>query len=116
MHRCLQITEILFIIVQEADQIFKDNRRFGRTLDVPVAVGGGSNTYEDLRLRYDPALSLALCCKSFYEQATCVLWKELKSLLPLLNCFPHRVWTSYPGENPHVSHFHSVLRRCLILH
>ena len=64
MHPCLNIDEILRLLVRE------------------LVVSGAKAT----------AVALACCCKNFEEPALDVLWETQSRLTPLLKCFPRDIW------------------------
>ncbi|RDX53459.1 hypothetical protein OH76DRAFT_1222152 [Lentinus brumalis] len=45
---------------------------------------------------------LARCCSPFHECATRVLWHHLRSLAPLVRCFPSNMWRERGGEQEFV--------------
>jgi len=65
MHLCLQITEILTLIL---------------------------DSYDDYRPDKNTLLQLALVCKAFHEPALDALWKFQKSFLILVKTFPRDLW------------------------
>lgn len=63
MHRCLQIQEILHVIIRNLE---------GSSSDLIAA---------------------ALVCRAFYEHAMDHVWKDLRGLGPLIRCLPDDAYT-----------------------
>ncbi|EPQ55500.1 hypothetical protein GLOTRDRAFT_93132 [Gloeophyllum trabeum ATCC 11539] len=82
MHQCLQISEILCLIVKFISE--------GRII-VPWE---GDNPI----IRRD-LLSLTLTCKTIHGVAVAALWKRQDSFVPLLKCLPSDLWHFNPVTN-----------------
>lgn len=84
MHRCLQIQEIVSIIVDFAYAAPRHGLR-------PNTRTEGEKIYNDYPPRdHDTStvLSFALTCHAFLEPSLDALWFRQTSLKPLLGCFP----------------------------
>ena len=72
MHRCLQVPEI---VTHFAEHLLTDDR-----------------------CRKQWLVCMALTCRTFYEPAMDILWRELGDFSPLLRCFPDDVMKEYYYE------------------
>ncbi|CAL1709659.1 unnamed protein product [Somion occarium] len=77
MHHCLQISEIVDLIVEEA------------------AIAKARSKSSCLH----PVAALAAVCRQFYEPAMNVLWRDLKDIYPLLCCFPSEYLNDTNDDN-----------------
>lgn len=84
MHRCLQIVEVLSLIID-----FVSNQNDGSEDDeyadmLDLDFIGPSNT--------STLFALSLSCRTFSEHALDALWRTQSSLGPLLRCFPSHLY------------------------
>ena len=80
MHHCLQVSEILSVILESLVSHEPD-----ADLD-EVFHGEANGTYA----------SMARTCKSFYAPSMNVLWSSLPRFDPLVKCLPQEIWQEQP--------------------
>lgn len=88
MHACLQIAEIVFKILEKADEIPRPPP------DASSWISCAHDEYQ-ATLRRDPVLSLARVCKAFHLQAICFIWREIilkGNIEPFIKCFRDTDW------------------------
>lgn len=88
MHRCLRVAELVRYIVEQADALLQEARAEGNDYR-----GWTEHPVDERSLRRDPVLSLAFVCRTFHQEAICVLWRELNwGIRPLMSCFHDNNW------------------------